>query len=67
MSCYLIYYKNGAKMMRPIQSREEYVGLRNKPSNVDYTKQARLGNPEPKRKMLQVNYSCLPRENVKLK
>ena len=67
MSCHLIYYKNGAKMMRPIQSREEYVELRNKPSNVDYTKQARLGNPEAKRKMLQVNYSCLPAENGKLK
>ena len=67
MSCYLIYYKNGAKMMRPIQSREEYVGLRNKPSNVDYTKQARLGNPEAKRKMLQFNYSCLPDEIGKLK
>ena len=46
MSCHLIYYKNGAKMMRPISNREEYVGLRNKPANVDYTKQARLGNLE---------------------
>ena len=45
MSCHLIYYKNGAKMMRPVQSREEYVGLRNKPAHVDYPKQARLGNP----------------------
>ncbi|MCI6118251.1 MAG: hypothetical protein MR717_03005, partial [Prevotella sp.] len=33
----------------------------------DYTKQARLGNPEAKRKMLQVNYSCMPAENGKLK
>ena len=67
MSCYLVYYKNGAKMMRPVQSREEYVGLRNKPSNVDYTKQARLGNPEAKRKMLQFCYSCLPGADGKLK
>ena len=67
MSCHLIYYKNGAKMMRTVQSREEYVELRNKPSNVDYTKQARLGNPEAKRKMMQVNYSCMPAENGKLK
>ncbi len=67
MSCHLIYYKNGAKMMRPVQSREEYVGLRNKPANVDYTKQARLGNPEAKRKMLQFCYSCMPAEGGKLK
>ena len=54
-------------MMRPVQSREEYVGLRNKPSNVDYTKQARLGNPEAKRKMVQFCYSCLPGADGKLK
>ena len=63
MSCYLIYYKNGAKMMRPIQSREEYVGLRNKPSNVDYTKQARLGNPEAKRCSLTIRVCLMKMES----
>ena len=67
MSCYLIYYKNGAKLMRPVSSREEYVGLRNKPANVEYTAAARLGNPEAKRRMLQFNYSCLPTAENKLK
>ena len=63
----MIYYKNGAKLMRPVSSREEYVGLRNKPANVEYTAAARLGNPEAKRRMLQFNYSCLPADGGKLK
>lgn len=67
MSCHLIFYKNGAKMMRPVSNREEYVGLRNKPANVEHTKLARMGNPEAKRKMLQFCYSCLPAEGGKLK
>ena len=67
MSCFLVYYKNGAKMMRPITTREEYITLRNKPSNIDYTAAARMGNPEAKRRMLQFNYSCLPADGGKLK
>ena len=54
-------------MMRAITSREEYIELRNKPSNVEYTSAARLGNPEAKRRMIQFNYSCLPAEGGKLK
>ena len=54
-------------MMRPVSNREEYVGLRNKPANVEHTKLARMGNPEAKRKMLQFCYSCLPAEGGKLK
>ena len=67
MSCHLVYYKNGAKLMRPITNREEYIALRNKPANVEYTAAARLGNPEAKRRMLQFNYSCLPGADGKLK
>ena len=29
MSCHVIYYKDGAKMMRPVHSREEYLRLMN--------------------------------------
>jgi hypothetical protein len=29
MSVYMIYYKDGAKRMRPVLSREEYLSLRN--------------------------------------
>ena len=54
-------------MMRPISNREEYVGLRNKPANVEHTQLARMGNPEAKRKMLQFCYSCMPAEGGKLK
>ena len=28
MSCYFIQYVQGAKMMRPVQSKEEYLKLR---------------------------------------
>ena len=28
MSVYTIYYKDGAKMMRPVLNREEYLALR---------------------------------------
>ena len=67
MSCFLVYYKNGSKLMRPITTREEYIALRNKPSNVDYIAAARMGNPEAKCRMLQFNYSCLPADGGKLK
>ena len=67
MSCFLVYYKGVAKMMRPVKDRDEYIALRNKPSNVEYTTAARMGNPEAKRRMIQFNYSCLPAEGGKLK
>ena len=59
MSCFLVYYKNGAKMMRPVKDRDEYIGLRNKPSNVEYTSAARLGNPEAKLEVENIIYNGL--------
>ena len=50
MSCYVIYYKDGAKMMRPVLTREEYMALRDSEQN----------RKAEKRNMVQMNYSCLP-------
>ena len=54
MSCYVIYYENGAKMMRPVLSESEYRALR----GTDRQKLNRMtGN---KTKLVQMNYSCRP-------
>ena len=51
MSCYTIYYKDGAKWMRPVRSEAEYRALRDSERN----------RAADKRHMVQMNYSCLPR------
>ena len=54
MSCYVIYYENGAKMMRPVLSESEYRALR----GTDRQKLNRMtGN---KTKLVQMCYSCVP-------
>lgn len=60
MSCYLIFYKDGAKMMRPVTSREEYIALRSTPRQKNTVDGVRQGKTLMKRKLLQFNYSCLP-------
>ena len=50
MSCYTIYYKDGAKWMRPVRSEAEYRALRDSERN----------RAADKRHMVQMNYSCLP-------
>ena len=60
MSCYLIFYKDGAKMMRPVTSREEYIALRSTPRQKSTVDGVRQGKTLMKRKLLQFNYSCLP-------
>lgn len=67
MSCILIYYENGAKMTRPIYSPQEYLGLRNGGRQSDLVSQARAGDAEAKRRLVQFNYSCIPGEDGKLK
>ena len=51
MSAYVIYYKDGAKWMRPVRSEAEYRALRDSERN----------RAADKRHMVQMNYSCLPR------
>ena len=64
MSVHVIEYKDGAKTMRPILSYKEYAELRNSMHNRDMTRQARNGNANAKRRMIQFNYSCMPNEGM---
>ena len=67
MSVHMIYYKDGAKMMRPVLTREEYLGLRNGGEQKHLVAAIRSGNDGLKHKLLQMNYSCLPNEDGSLK
>ena len=67
MSCHLVYYKDGAKMMRPILSREEYLALRNGGEQRQLVQRIRNGEEALKHKLQQMNYSCLPNEDDTLK
>ncbi len=67
MSAYVIYYQNGAKMMRPVLTREEYMNLRNSAKQQALLKAVREGKTEEKRHLVQMNYSCLPNADGTLK
>jgi len=67
MSCYSIYYKDGAKMMRPILTRAEYLSLRNGGQQKEVLKAVRSGDVRQKNRLVQMNYSCLPNEDGSLK
>ena len=57
MSVHVIFYQNGAKIMRPVADEKEYRQLRNSVRN----------KHADKHHMVQMNYSCLPNENGALK
>ena len=63
----MIYYKDGAKMMRPVLTREEYLSLRNGGEQRAIVKAVRAGDETQKRRLVQMNYSCLPNEDGTLK
>ncbi len=67
MSAYVIYYQNGAKMMRPVLTREEYINLRNSTKQQALLKAVREGKTEEKRHLVQMNYSCMPNADGSLK
>ena len=67
MSCHMIYYKDGVKMMNPVLTREEYLAIRNGGEQRERMKRIREGEVELKRKLVQMNYSCLPNEDGSLK
>ena len=67
MSVYMIYYKDGAKMMRPVPTREEYLALRNGGEQQAILKAVRNGDETKKSKLVQMNYSCLPNDDGTLK
>ena len=63
----MIYYKDGAKMMRPVLTREEYLSLRNGGEQQQLVARIRNGEEALKNKLLQMNYSCLPNDDGSLK
>ena len=67
MSVHMIYYKDGAKMMRPVRSREEYLKLRGSQQQRLVLAAVRGGQTELKGRLVQMNYSCLPNEDGSLK
>ena len=54
-------------MMRPVLTREEYLGLRNGGEQKHLVAAIRSGNDGLKHKLLQMNYSCLPNDDGTLK
>ena len=67
MSVHMIYYKDGAKMMRPVLTKEEYLALRGSVKQVSTVTAVRKGNQKAKRNLVQMNYSCLPNDDGSLK
>ena len=57
MSVHIIYYKDGAKLMRPVKDETEYRLLRD----------AERNRTADKHHMVQLNYSCLPNADGALK
>ncbi|WP_297224331.1 DUF3987 domain-containing protein [uncultured Prevotella sp.] len=57
MSVHIIYYKDGAKIMRPVKDETEYRLLRDSQHN----------RTADKHHMVQMNYSCLPNADGTLK
>lgn len=60
MSCYVIFYENGAKMMRPVLTAAEYRNLRNSNYQKRLVAGIRKGDAKQKMRLLQMNYSCVP-------
>ena len=67
MSVHVIFYKDGAKMMRPVLTRDEYLKLRNSGFQAENLARIRQGDEALKSSLVQMNYSCLPNGDGSLK
>ena len=68
MSVHYIYKGNGgAKFMRPVPNREEYLSLRNGGFQKENVARIRQGDEALKASLVQMNYSCLPNDDGTLK
>ena len=67
MSVHVIYYKDGAKFMKPVLTREEYLQLRGSEKQREVLKTVREKDERQKKRLLQMNYSCLPGEDGALR
>lgn len=68
MSVFEIYKGGGgAKFMRPIHNREEYLRSRNTDKQRQTLKTVREQDATKKNQLVQMNYSCLPNPDGSLK
>ena len=68
MSVFEIYKGDGgAKFMRPVHNREEYLKLRNGGFQKENVARIRQGDEALKASLVQMNYSCLPNDDGTLK
>ena len=68
MSVFEIYQKDGgAKFMRPIRNREDYLSSRNSERQRQILKTVREQDASWKNQLVQMNYSCLPNPDGSLK
>ena len=67
MSVHVIYYKDGAKFMKPVLTREEYLQLRGSEKQREVLKTVREKDERQKSRLVQMNYSCLPGEDGALR
>ena len=67
MSVHLIEIRDGVKYMRPVLNREEYLRLRDSKEQQDILKAVRESDERQKKRLIQMNYSCLPNEDGTLK
>ena len=67
MSVYFVTYQDGAKVMRPVLSRDEYLRLRGSEKQKAILKTVREGDTRQKHRLIQMNYSCIPGEDGALK
>ena len=57
LSCYSIVYRDGKKFAVPVNSREEFISIRNHSLNLANLSLARKGNKSAKGRLAQFNYS----------
>ena len=68
MSVFEVYIgEGGAKFMRPITTREEYLSRRNTDKQLQTLKTVREQDATRKADLIQMNYSCLPNADGSLK
>ena len=63
MSTYMIYYKNGVKMMRPVLTREEYLELRNGGFQVENVARIRKGDEALKASLYRIGIRAWQRRS----
>ena len=55
MSVHVIYYKDGAKFMKPVLTREEYLQLRGSEKQREVLKTVREKDERQKNRLVQMN------------